>query len=367
MAFSRTEAHFKNTIDKKSSKSFWTERFTLKRSLSPPEYSLFLRISFSSRDFCLTVNGAFKLLLLDRATLAERRLAALRPVLERLWRQMLSAGRPLVDEEVPADLLSDIEQQIGSLRRAERLCGTQFDVNELATAGNARKGDLLVYFGLNLFNGRTRYSSLVPELQRDIKVLFGNATSAFEAARAVLFSVGKTEVIEQACRRAAAAGCGHLFADHSLQTHSSLINRLPAALRCYVGCAAKLYGDVDAADLVKIHIRSGKLTLLFYNNFDSSPLPKLRERIKINMRSQKINFFDYSRGDEQQLLFMKSKYMAPDQEGYERQKAFDDALEKLCLFDFDLSQFGPPTSVFTAALASAGYSIDGFTIAARSQ
>ena len=60
------------------------------------------------------------------------------------------------------------------------------------------------------------------------------------------------------------------------------------------------------------------------------------------MRSQKIDFFDYSRDDEQQLLFMKSRYMALDQEGYERQRAFDDALEKLRLFDFDLSQFGPP-------------------------
>jgi len=71
--------------------------------------------------------------------------------------------------------------------------------------------------------------------------------------------------------------------------------------------------------------------------------------------------------DEEQLLFMKSRYMAPDQEGYERQKTFDEALEKLHLLDFDLSQFGPPTSVFTAALASAGYSINGFTIAALSE
>jgi DNA phosphorothioation-associated putative methyltransferase len=184
------------------------------------------------------------------------------------------------------------------------------------------------------------------------------------AARGLWFSVGRTEVIEDACRRAAAAGCGHLFEDHSLQIHSSLINRLPAALRCYAGCAAKLYGDVDAADLVKIHIRSGKLTLLFYDSFDSSPIPRLRERIKINMRSQQIDFFDHSRDDEQQLLFMKSRYMASDQEGYERQKAFDDALEKLRLFD--LSQFGPPIGVFKAVLSSAGYSVDGFNIAALS-
>jgi DNA phosphorothioation-associated putative methyltransferase len=295
---------------------------------------------------------------LDRPTLAERRLEALRPVLERLWRQMLGTGRPLADEEVPPDLLSDIEQQIGSLRRAERLCSTQFDVNELTAAGNARKEDLLVYFGLNLFNGRTRYSTLVPELQRDIKVLFGNASSAFEAARALLFSVGKTEVIEEACRRAVSAGYGHLFEGHSLQINSSRLNRLPAALRCYAGCAAKLYGDVDTADLVKIHIRSGKLTLLFYDDFNTSPLPHLRERVKINMRTQRIDFFQHSSESEGQLLYLKSRYMTSDQDGYNQQKLFDDDLVRLGLFDF--SGYGPPAEVLNSGLANVGYVVHGF-------
>jgi DNA phosphorothioation-associated putative methyltransferase len=238
------------------------------------------------------------------------------------------------------------------------LCGTQFDVNELAAAGNARKEDLLVYFGLNLFNGRTRYSTLVPELQRDIKVLFGNATSAFEAGRELLFSVGQTDVIEKACCAAASGGLGYLSEGHSLQLHSALINRLPASLRCYSGCAAKLYGDVETADLVKIHIRSGKLSLLFYDNFDTSPLPRLRERIKINMRSQRIEFFRAD--DAQQLLFLKSRYMAADQKGYNRQKAFDDALIELNLFEF--SNFGPPSNVFMSQLSKAGYAIKGFSL-----
>jgi DNA phosphorothioation-associated putative methyltransferase len=240
------------------------------------------------------------------------------------------------------------------------LCSTQFDVQAFTAAGNARKEDLLVYFGLNLFNGRTRYSTLVPELQRDIKVLFGNATSAFEAARSLLFSVGKTEVIDEACRRATQAGCGHLFEGRSLQIHSSRINRLPAALRCYVGCAAKLYGDIDTADLVKIHIRSGKLTLLFYDDFQNSPLPHLRERIKINMRAQRIDFFQHSRDRAPELLYLKSRYMTADQEGYDQQKAFDDALLKLGLFDF--SDYGPSANEFEATMNAAGYVIHGFEI-----
>jgi DNA phosphorothioation-associated putative methyltransferase len=297
---------------------------------------------------------------LDRPTLAERRIEALQPLLTRLWEQILTAGRALVEEEIAADLLSEIQSQVGSLRRAERLANSCFDVQELKAAANARREDLLVYFGLNLFNGRTRYSKLPPELQRDIKVFFENATSAFEAARNMLFSVGNFEVIEKGCQQAAEAGLGFLNQGHSLQLHTSQINKLPAALRCYVGCGAKLYGDVDTAHLVKIHIRSGKLTLLFYDDFDSSPVPRLRERIKINMRSQRIDFFEHATDREQQLLYLKSRYITTQHPGYERQKKFDDTLANLGLFDF--ASYGPSSDDFRSTLSRAGYTIDRFEL-----
>jgi DNA phosphorothioation-associated putative methyltransferase len=300
---------------------------------------------------------------LDRPTLAQRRLEALRPLLERLWQQILTAGRALVEEEVAPDLLSEIQLQAGSLRRAERLANSCFDVQALNSAAKARREDLLVYFGLNLFSGRTKYSTLPPESQRDIKVFFSNATTAFEEARTLLFSVGKAEIIDEACREAASAGLGYLIEGHSLQVNSSQINRLPAALRCYVGCGAKLYGDVDTADLIKIHIRSGKLTLLFYDDFDSSPLPRLRERIKINMRSQRIDFFEHTGDREHQLLYLKSRYVTTEYPGYERQKNFDDALTKLGLFDF--SEYGPPAEDFQSTLSRAGYAISGFELENR--
>jgi DNA phosphorothioation-associated putative methyltransferase len=297
---------------------------------------------------------------LDRPTLAQRRLEALRPLLARLWQQILTTGRALVEDEVAPDLLSEIQSQVGSLRRAERLANSCFDVQEIKAAASARREDLLVYFGLNLFNGRTRYSKLPAELQRDIKVFFGNATSVFEAGRALLFSVGKPEVIDNACRQAAAEGLGYLNEGHSLQLHTSQLNKLPAALRCYVGCGAKLYGDADTADLIKIHIQSGKLTLLFYEDFESSPLPRLRERIKINMRWQRIDFFEHTANGEQQLLYLKSRYIPQDSPEYERQKQFDDALVKLGLFDF--AEYGPEADVFRSTLSHAGYTINDFEL-----
>ena len=267
--------------------------------------------------------------------------------------------RALVEEEVAPDLLSEIQSQVGSLRRAERLANSCFDVQELKAAANARREDLLVYFGLNLFNGRTRYSTLPAELQRDIKAFFGDATSVFEAGRTLLFSVGKPEVIEETCHQAAAAGLGYLNEGHSLQLHTSNINKLPAALRCYVGCGAKLYGDVETADLIKIHIRSGKLTLLFYDDFDT-PMPRLRERIKINMRSQRIDFFPHRDDRERQLLYRKSRYITAQHPKYEEQKRFDDALVKLGLFDF--AEYGPSADLFESRLSLAGYGIKEFEL-----
>jgi|SRR5262245_21124232 len=47
----------------------------------------------------------------------------------------------------------------------------------------------------------------------------------------------------------------------SLQIDSLQVNRPPPALRCYVGCASKLYGDVQNTHMVKIHPRTGPSTV----------------------------------------------------------------------------------------------------------
>lgn len=80
---------------------------------------------------------------------------------------------------------------------------------------------------------------------------------------------------------------------------------MPAVLRVYVGCASRLYGEVESADVVKIHVQSGKLSLMTYDDFMGNPLPKLLERVKIDMRSQSVMFFDYGGREGGQVLFPK--------------------------------------------------------------
>ena len=76
--------------------------------------------------------------------------------------------------------------------------------------------------------------------------------------------------------------------EKSLQLHGSLVERLPPLLRIYVGCASQLIGDVESADLVKIHLYSGKLSLMKFDNFSGCALPRMLERVKINFRVSKL-------------------------------------------------------------------------------
>lgn len=60
-------------------------------------------------------------------------------------------------------------------------------------------------------------------------------------------------------------------------------------LRIYVGCAELLAGDLREIDVIKLHKRSGKVSLLRYDDFERTPLPELIERIRVNLSQQDLD------------------------------------------------------------------------------
>lgn len=283
-----------------------------------------------------------------------------RELIDAFWERAIELGRLPVAEELVDEVREGIEQIFGSMRKVTRLAEQVHDPATLATACAARMEDMRVYFALNLFNQRKRYRELPSEMKQDIKTFFSSQTNAEHAGRELLFSLGEVETIYRACQEATDGGLGHLFDNHSLQLHANLIPRLPAALRVYVGCAEKLYGDIngDTVDLVKIHIHSGKLTVLRYDDFFGKPMPILLERVKIKLRGQDIDFFDHTNDEMPPALTMKSRYMAPDQLGYKKQKRFDESLERLLALD--LSGYGPSAQELYAGFATAKIEVRGW-------
>jgi DNA phosphorothioation-associated putative methyltransferase len=282
-----------------------------------------------------------------------------RELLEDFWGRCLELGR--LPKEAEYGRLPELRGSLGTPQTVLKRLREERGEGSIEAARRARMDDLLVYLALNVFERRRSFRRLPESLQRDVAAFWGSHAAAQGEATRLLFSLGRTEVIHEACSTAAAGGLGYLDGDHALQLHSSLVPRLPAVLRAYVGCASRLYGEVEAADLVKIHVQSGKLSLMTYDDFAGKPLPKLLERVKIDLRAQRVQFFDYGDAEAAQVLYDKSRYVTPDFERYAEQVRFDEALGGLGI---DLSGFGPDARVLAEALDGRGMRIDGFRLVA---
>lgn len=207
-----------------------------------------------------------------------------RPQLDALWTTTLDLGRLPESDEVAN--LADIEAQLGGLPKALRLLARHYDQQLLAAAARTRADDVRLYLAMQQFSKRPAYQQLEPRLQRDIKAFFGDYRSAQAAGLRLLLDAADPNQLLAACQRAATDGLGWLENQHSLQLHVSMVERLPVLLRAYVACGLILWDALSEVQLVKIHIASGKLTLMELDDFDTSPLPLLRRRIKVNARKQ---------------------------------------------------------------------------------
>ena len=288
-----------------------------------------------------------------------------RELIDAVWKAAIELGRLPDLDELDDSVRQELTERLGSVRKTFQLAQQIYSVEALHQARQERTDDLKVYFALNRFSRRQRYRELPVEMQRDIKAFFGSHGAAETTGQELLFSLGEATVIRDAAQSAESQGLGWLDGAHSLQLDAQLVERLPPPLRAYVGCAEQLYGHMGDANVVKVHLQSSKLTLLHYEKYAESPLPRLRERIKINLRNQAIDFFDYGDDVPWQLLYMKSRYMAPDQRGYAKQKKFDTQLQSLKGLDF--RGFGPSVSELVQHLQASRLTIDGFKIVPANQ
>lgn len=230
------------------------------------------------------------------------------PLFKDFWYTCLDLGRlPANDEFEQHDQICQI---INSHNKAFNLCRQFFDEQQFEQAQQERKGDLLVYFALSFFKKRNVYTRMPQSLQRDIKAFFGKYSEARDLGKALLFSVSKIDVIYKACIDAHKhLPASQLNGQHDLIFHKDYLNQCPKELRVYIGCAAQLYGELDNINLIKAHIESGKVSLMAYDDWEKEK-PLLKERIKIRLRDQDIDFFDYYGPYEPPPLVDKQSFIA---------------------------------------------------------
>jgi DNA phosphorothioation-associated putative methyltransferase len=152
-----------------------------------------------------------------------------------------------------------------------------------------RREDMLVYLALARLRQRPKLSQLPLTLQRDMKAFFGAYSRACAEADALLFQAGDAAAIDEACKR---SPIGKLLPD-DLYVHKSALDSLAPILRVYEGCGRAYLGEVEGANIVKIHRRSGKLSYLVYPDFETDPHPALVRCVRLNLRTRQIECYEY--------------------------------------------------------------------------
>jgi DNA phosphorothioation-associated putative methyltransferase len=244
------------------------------------------------------------------------------------WQQCLELGRTPANDEFECS--NDIRRVIGSHKKAFELMANTMEMSSFEQAKKKRQSHVLVFFSLSLFEKRKVRSHMPARLQRDIKALFQSYNQVVELAQSLLFSVGSPENINEACSQAFQKfTSGKLVNNKSYTFNRALLNQMPAVIRVYVGCAIQLYGDLDNIDLIKVHIRSGKVTLLKYDDFQIKSLPLLTERIKIRILDLDIDFFLYGNEYPYPPLYDKSLYLPLNTSDLRKQINFEKRLEHI--------------------------------------
>jgi DNA phosphorothioation-associated putative methyltransferase len=219
-----------------------------------------------------------------------------RNLFDDFWQCLLDLGR--APEPGEFDQMAEIRRAGGGLSKAVALTVNKNGEPLWNHARKIRSEDVLVYLAMMNFRKKFVRREIPVRIKNDIKAFFGDLNRAKELARDILFSAGDSDEIELAVDE---LKFGIFDRDEMQFTfHRSYLNQLPPVLRVYVQCGAIRFGNPEEADLIKIHIRSGKLTFLHYDDFEKKKEPILLTRIKINLRTQFVQVFDHS--EERQPL-----------------------------------------------------------------
>lgn len=266
---------------------------------------------------------------------------------QNLAKYILNFARKPELEELPRYFRQQLEKTGISYRRIFSTASQIITEPELKKSANLKKEQLSLFFAMYLFSTRPKYRSLSAGLQKDVKLHYGSMKELETEAKELLYSLGNSDLLYSDSQNAEKNSLGYCDADKFIFQAKNQ-NKIPLRLRGIMAIAERLSGKIDDVDLIKIHIESKKVSYLTLKEFDKSPLPRILSRIIVDFRDNKISSFDHTKDGKVKIIYLKSRFMFPEDPNYKIQKNFDDLILKS--FDFDFSGEGPRFEEFATSL-----------------
>jgi DNA phosphorothioation-associated putative methyltransferase len=229
-----------------------------------------------------------------------------RELLDKLAAFLSERGR--LPGEFESAFVEDIRREIGSLNRAFALLRRATGDEQWKRISEQRSQDLLIYLALSRIGRRPRFSELPESIRLDVKAFFATYSHACQTADELLFSAGKRDLIQQACRT---SPVGKLTAE-ALYVHTSALQHLPPVLRVYEGCARTYVGVVEGANIVKLHRHKPQVSYLQYPEFEKDPHPALAASLKVPLDTFHIDYREYANSTNPFILHRKETMLAPE-------------------------------------------------------
>jgi DNA phosphorothioation-associated putative methyltransferase len=234
---------------------------------------------------------------------------------EQLIGFFLDRGRLPVEEELPS--IGPLCGEVGSVRRAFAIVRRVTGSDHWEQVRSERASDFLVYLALSRFSKRPRFSVLPLSLQLDLRAFFSSYKRACEVADGLLFSAGKRDLVESACRTSLVGK----LTPTSLYVHTAALETLNPLLRVYEGCARALVGAVDQANIVKLRFVEPVVSYLSYPQFETDPHPTLASSLLVHLQTFRVQVRQYAPSGNPPILHRKEQFVRaddPSRSKYER-------------------------------------------------
>jgi DNA phosphorothioation-associated putative methyltransferase len=226
-------------------------------------------------------------------------------LLDDFWMLAIDLGRLPRPGEFERE--TELRDRVGTPKKALRLFTDRFGADTYEAARRQRRDDLLVYLALANFRKPIPLKHLGERLRNDLEAHFGTYKAAQADGLRLLLSLKDSETLLEAI---ASVDVGYFDEPEGhFSIHRSVVETLPAPLRVFIDCGCRLYGTFRDADIIKIHARSHKLTLLTYDDFDADPIPVLKTRVKIDLARLQVQVFETPVDAPEQRLFFKERFL----------------------------------------------------------